>query len=55
MRDDVKKKRHEDLGNEAPMVITPRAVVDLVRRIVRFVRLREADRTARRPGGGTRS
>jgi hypothetical protein len=31
----VKRRRKRELGNEAPMVITPRMLLDLVRRIRR--------------------
>lgn len=40
--DDVKATRHEELGNEAPTAITPRAVVGLARRIVRLLRGRSS-------------
>jgi hypothetical protein len=32
------RRRRQELGNEAPMVISPRAVIDLVRRTIRLLR-----------------
>jgi hypothetical protein len=32
------RRRRQGIGNEAPMVISPRAVVDLVRRTIRLLR-----------------
>jgi hypothetical protein len=34
----TRRRQRQEVGNEAPMIITPRMVADLVRRTAKFVR-----------------
>jgi hypothetical protein len=39
-----RRRQRQEVGNEAPMIITPRMVADLVRRTYRTIRSRRGKR-----------